>query len=389
MKHSIAISSLICMCFLVGCAAHYSSIRLDSQQTASDNNRTAQIIVGSPQKIFSALLDVIEENFITYSNRLNADTGKLLFRGKGTGPLRGDVEVAITLKQVIGTNEKGETIDGYALDMTSKGIGFNASMFPQYAIDTINEAFVKISREFDLSLVNVHNPKIKRIDRPIPDISGRKRVISQGTGFTLGRLPLVVTNYHVVGEAKEVEIAFPDGYITTGNVIKRDKNNDLAIISFEDTRQEPIGFQVFPSHKVNSGQEIYVIGYPLEAFLGEQPSITKGIISSIVGIKNDSRHFRITAQINPGNSGGPLLDAAGRMIGIVSHALNKIYFAKVEGNIPEGTNFAIKSALLLSFYPGLESTMNDKELTPMSADKIFSTYSKAVVIIRAIKGKER
>lgn len=387
MKRSVAISFLICACFLVGCAAHYSSIKPDSQQTASDNNRTAQIIVGSPQKIFSALLDVIEDNFITYSDRLNADTGKLLFRGKGTGALRGDVEVTITLKHVTGANEKGEIIDGYALDMTSKGVGFNASMFPQYAIGNINEAFLKILTEYDLAFVSVQNPKIERLDRPISNIAGRKRAVSQGTGFTLGRLPLVVTNYHVVGEEKEVEIVFPDGHVTTGNVIKRDKNNDLATISFEDTRQEPIGFQVFPSHKVTAGQEIFVIGYPLEAVLGDQPGITKGIISSTVGINNDSRYFRMTAQINPGNSGGPLLDAQGRMIGIVSHTLHKINFAKATSNIPEGTNFAIKSALLLSLYPDLESTMNDREMIAISADKIFSTYSKAAVVVRSIKGK--
>lgn len=386
MKHFTAIPFLICVFLFLGCSAHYSSIKPDPQQ-GDANNQIVQIIVGSPQKIFSALLDTIEEDFIIYSDRLNINAGKLLFRGKGTGALRGDVEVSITLKQATGINEKGELVSGYSLDMTSRGIGFNASMFPQYAIGNINEAFLKNLSEYDLSLVGVHNPKIERFDRPIPATDNRKRVGSQGTGFVLGHLPLVVTNYHVVNEEKEVEISFPDGQVTTGNILKRDRQNDLAIIGFEDIRKEPIGFQLFPSHKVRAGQEVLVIGYPMEAVLGEQPGITKGMISSVVGLDNDSRHFRITAQINPGNSGGPLLDVQGRVIGIVSHTLNKLYVAKATGHIPEGTNFAIKSALLLNLYPDLERLINEKETTAISSDRVFSIYSRAVVVVRSIKGK--
>lgn len=385
MKRFIAISFLIFF-FLSGCAAHYSSIKPDSSQDGNDK-RTAQIIVGSPQKIISALLDVIEENFIIYSDRLNYDAGKLRFRGKGTGALRGDVDVTITLKQVTGANEKGELINGYSLDMTSQGIGFNASMFPQYAIDNINEALTKNIEEYDLSFVKVHNPKIERFERAIPEIGGRKRIASQGTGFIIGRLPLVVTNYHVVDEERNVEIVFQDGQIATGKVIKRDKINDLAIINFEEIREEPLGFQIYPSHKVTAGQEVFVIGYPMESVLGELPSITKGMVSSVVGLDNDSRHFRITAQINPGNSGGPLLDVQGRVIGIVSHTLNKLFVAKATGHIPEGTNFAIKSALLLSLSPDLENAINEQETNAIPADKIFSAYSKAVVVVGSIKGK--
>lgn len=95
---------LICACFLAGCSAHYSSIKSDIKE-ANGTNPTAQIIIGSPQKIFATLTDIIEENFIIYSHRLNIDAGKLLFKGKGTGALRGDVEVSITLKQVTGSIE--------------------------------------------------------------------------------------------------------------------------------------------------------------------------------------------------------------------------------------------------------------------------------------------
>ena len=377
---------LICACLLIGCSTHYSSIKPDIKEDNA-TNPTAQIVIGNPQKIFSALSDIIEENFIIYSHRLNVDTGKIVFRGKGTAALRGDVDVIITLKQVTGGIEGGKTISGYSLDIISKGIGSNASMFPQYAIDNINTAFHKKLAEYDLSLVSVYNPKIERFESPTPQTPGQKRASSQGTGFIvgLGQFSIVVTNYHVVNEAKEVEIAFSDGHVTTGKVLKRDKQNDLAIISLDDIVQKPNGFQIFPSHKVRSGQEVFVIGYPMEALLGGQPGISKGMISSVVGLNNDSRHFRITAQINPGNSGGPLLDAQGRVIGIVSHKLNQLVIAKTTGQIPEGTNFAIKSTLLLNLYPDLERAVDDREVAPISGERLFSMYSKAVVVVRSGK----
>ena len=223
------------------------------------------------------------------------------------------------------------------------------------------------------------------LEREMPKGRGDKKYTSQGTGFVLYDLPIVVSNYHIVDEVKEVELIFQDGIIIQGKVIKRDKKNDLAIITFEDIRSKPICFHIFPSYKVETGQEIYVIGYPLQVVLGENPSITKGMISSTVGLDGDSRHFRITAQLNPGNSGGPLLDVQGRVIGVISHTLNKLYFAKVTGHIPEGTNFAIKSDVILNLYPGIKNLINEEETLPLSAEKIFSTYSKAVVLIKSYK----
>ena len=212
----------------------------------------------------------------------------------------------------------------------------------------------------------------------------KKPYLSQGTGFLIGNFPIVVTNFHVVGDAEEVEIVLQNGKIIRGKITKRDKANDLAIVSFREFRNTPEELQIFPSHKVKSGQEIYVIGYPLGSVLGDSPSITKGIISSIVGLEGDSRHLRITAQINPGNSGGPLLDANGRVIGVISHSLNKFYIAKETGHIPEGTNFAVKSDVLLNVLSETENLINEQSKEKLSAEKIFSLCSNSVVMVKAI-----
>lgn len=162
MKRFVTAPFLVCVFLLFGCAAQYSSIKSDFQLDNTNNGGTIQIIVGSPPKILSALSDIIDQEFIVYSRRINADNGSLLFKGKGTGALRGDVQVTIKLKQTAGTDKKGETIKGYSFDVLSEGIGFNSSMLPQYAINNINEAFLKSLPEYNLSLVRVNNPKIEK-----------------------------------------------------------------------------------------------------------------------------------------------------------------------------------------------------------------------------------
>jgi hypothetical protein len=161
MKWFFSIICPACVLLLIGCAGHYSSVKPDSNQEG-----TAQIIVGSPQNISSALSDLIQENFIVYSYRLDADAGKLVFEGKGTAPLRGDVEVFLSLKQVTGKSDNGTIISGYSLDITSRGIGFNASMLPGYATDNIKEALVAKAGQYDLSFINVRSQSIETVNLP-------------------------------------------------------------------------------------------------------------------------------------------------------------------------------------------------------------------------------
>ena len=113
-------------------------------------------------------------------------------------------------------------------------------------------------------------------------------------------------------------------------------------------------------------------------------SITKGIIASTVGLNEDNRQFRVTAQINPGNSGGPLLDAKGRVIGVVSHGLNPALMlspARVtcrKGRISP-SNRPCWSSMLADFAE--EEVSDEADLPDLTGDKIFAAYRDAVVLI--------
>jgi len=97
----------------------------------------------------------------------------------------------------------------------------------------------------------VKDAKAMRLKTEIPEGTEGKKRVACGTGFTLGKLPIVIKNYHVVGETKDVDIVFQSDQLVKGKVISRDKENDLALISFEDFRRDPLWFQI--SYKVKPG----------------------------------------------------------------------------------------------------------------------------------------
>lgn len=152
-------------------------------------------------------------------------------------------------------------------------------------------------------------PAVCRIER----IGGRG---GHGSGFVISPDGLVVTNFHVVGDAKAVRIAMPDGTADEGRVLGTDPDTDIALVraggSFANVA--PLG----DSKRLRRGQIAIAIGNPL----GFEWTVTTGVVSAL------GRSMRATtgrliddvvqtdAALNPGNSGGPLVSSAGEVIGV-------------------------------------------------------------------------
>ena len=68
---------------------------------------------------------------------------------------------------------------------------------------------------------------------------------------------------------------------------------------------------------MKSGDSVVAIGFPLHGYLTSDMTVTTGIVSSLSGIRNDTRRLQISAAIQPGNSGGPLFDTSGQLAGVV------------------------------------------------------------------------
>ena len=161
-----------------------------------------------------------------------------------------------------------------------------------------------------------------------------------GTGFAL-KNGYIVTNYHVVDDAKSILVYGVNGNSSSGlkaEVVASDKTSDLAIIKITDSRFS--GFGTIPyaikNQMVDVGEDIWVLGYPLTQVLGNEIKLTNGLVSSKSGYQGDISTYQISAPIQPGNSGGPLFDSKGNIVGIIN--------AGVPG--AENVGYAIKTSYL-------------------------------------------
>jgi S1-C subfamily serine protease len=139
-----------------------------------------------------------------------------------------------------------------------------------------------------------------------------------GSGFIWDREGRIVTNYHVIEDANRVEVTLVDHSTWKGTVVGVSPDKDLAVlqISAPSDRLNPI--MIGESENLRVGQKVFAIGNPF----GLDQTMTTGIVSALgreinsVSGRTIQGVIQTDAAINPGNSGGPLLDSAGRLIGI-------------------------------------------------------------------------
>ena len=128
----------------------------------------------------------------------------------------------------------------------------------------------------------------------------------------------VATNFHVIGDASRVSVTLADGKAYAVRLIGSDPDNDVALLQIIDPPADIIAAPMGDSNTLRVGQRVIAIGNPF----GLNHTLTTGIVSSLGRtIRSQSGRLieniiQTDAAINPGNSGGPLLDTAGRLIGI-------------------------------------------------------------------------
>ena len=142
---------------------------------------------------------------------------------------------------------------------------------------------------------------------------------STGSGFVFGRGGSILTNAHVVGDAKRVTVRFSDSKIAVAKVAGADPSTDLALLLVDPDGLDLHALELGNSKDVAVGDAALAIGNPF----GLERTLTTGVISAVARqIPSLQEGFSIgnvlqtDAAINPGNSGGPLLDARGRVIGV-------------------------------------------------------------------------
>ncbi len=139
-----------------------------------------------------------------------------------------------------------------------------------------------------------------------------------GSAFIWDRLGHVVTNYHVLEEAHEARVTLSDQRTYPAVLVGASREHDLAVLRIDAGFNPPPPVPLGTSSDLQVGQKVFAIGNPF----GLDHTLTTGVISALDrSIDNDvegtiDHLIQTDAAINPGNSGGPLLDSAGRLIGI-------------------------------------------------------------------------
>jgi TPR repeat protein len=207
------------------------------------------------------------------------------------------------------------------------------------------------------------------------------KVATSGTGFFITSNGYIVTAYHVIKDAVKVKLVTNQG-IKTAVVVKADSTNDIAILKAE--KAQYLSLPITSSMGVKLGADVFTVGFPNVQLQGFEPKYTKGNISSLSGIQDDTRHFQISAPVQPGNSGGPLIDSTGNVIGIVVAKMGDVETLTATGSIPQNVNYAIKSSFALALLETLpEASQNLKppfQKERNSAD-VVDEAQKAVVLI--------
>ena len=156
-----------------------------------------------------------------------------------------------------------------------------------------------------------------------------------GSGVIVDKEGLIITNNHVVGDAKEVEVRLSDKTKFVGQVIGRDPDTDIAIVKITPTGDLPT-VPFGDSSKVRVGQWVMAVGNPFSL----DRTVTLGVVSGLerdaVRLSRYEAFIQTDASINPGNSGGPLFNIKGEVIGINTAIIN----------YAQGIGFAIPSNMV-------------------------------------------
>jgi S1-C subfamily serine protease len=137
----------------------------------------------------------------------------------------------------------------------------------------------------------------------------------QGSGFIIDKAGHVLTNYHVIAEARQVEVVLHNRKSYKATIVGTDRSHDLAVLQIKAPDLQPM--TLGDSTHLQVGQKVYAIGNPF----GLAGTLTRGIVSSIRSVQEPDgtaidEAIQTDAAINPGNSGGPLLNLRGEVIGI-------------------------------------------------------------------------
>ena len=209
----------------------------------------------------------------------------------------------------------------------------------------------------------------------------------QGSGFIIDKEGHVLTNYHVIADARQVEVTLHNRKKYRATVVGTDRSHDLAVIQIKGPGLTPM--VLGDSRNLQVGQKVYAIGNPF----GLAGTMTRGIISSIRPVQEPDgmqidEAIQTDAAINPGNSGGPLLNWHGEVIGINTLIASNVgQSAGIGFAIPVNTAKAVLNDLMtLGRVRRPALGVRTIPITPELADQMGLAADSGLLIVQVVPG---
>jgi len=242
------------------------------------------------------------------------------------------------------------------------------------------------------SYAAIYESAIQGVVTVSTEVGATPRRFAEGTGsgVVVDQEGHILTNAHVVSNARRVRVTFHDGSTATARITGVDASDDLAVIQVSASSGQLHPLSLGDSDSLHVGDPALAIGAPF----GLSGSLTAGIISGLGRSKAAPNGrtlngmIQTDASINPGNSGGPLLSLAGRVIGI-----NESIESPVEGSV--GVGFAIPINTAKRVLPDLEKGQSvrhpwlgirTQSVTPGLADALGLKERSGVLVIHVVPG---
>ncbi len=223
---------------------------------------------------------------------------------------------------------------------------------PDDKLGADEKATIEVFKQFSRSVVHITSLETHK-NRMTLDVSDIPQ--GTGTGFVWDASGHIVTNFHVIQHGNRASVTLNDGTTYPAKIIGTAPDKDLAVLHIDAPPQKLQKLPVGTSTNLEVGQKVLAIGNPF----GLDQTLTTGVISGLGReIKSVTQRsifdvIQTDASINPGNSGGPLLDSAGRLIGI-----NTAIYSPSGANA--GIGFAVPVDTINAIVPQL---LKDGKLT--------------------------
>lgn len=274
----------------------------------------------------------------------------------------------------------GLTLAAVALDAAARDAAAPRAVAPRGPLLPDESAVVRLFEETAPSVAYITTESVQR-----NALGGAEVSQGAGSGFVWDAAGHVVTNFHVVDGARKVYVQLDAGKPIEAEPIGAAPEYDLAVIRL---KRVPAGLRPVPlgsSRDLKIGQTVYAIGNPF----GLQRTLTKGLVSALDRELPTANYREVVgviqtdAAINPGNSGGPLLDSAGRLIGVNSAI-------RSASGSSSGIGFAIPADLVNRVVPSLinkgRAPLPGIGVTPVRPDLVARAGISGVVLAEVGRG---